>query len=76
MIIIVMGASGAGKTTVGQRLANALDWLFIEGDELHPPNNIEKMRRGVPLTDKDRAPWLARVRERISACVEDRKSVV
>lgn len=71
-----MGVSGAGKTTVGKRLAKALDCPFVEGDELHPASNVEKMRRGTPLTDEDRAPWLARLRERISGCLQAAQSAV
>lgn len=58
MVLVIMGVSGAGKTTVGRALAQALDWPFYDGDDFHPPQNIEKMRRGVPLTDADRLPWL------------------
>lgn len=65
VVIVLMGIAGAGKTTVGARLAGALGWPFVDGDALHPPRNIDKMRRGLPLTDADREPWLARVRERI-----------
>lgn len=67
MVIVVMGPSGAGKTTVGQRLAKALGWGFHDGDDLHPAANVEKMRRGDPLTDADRAGWLAAVRALIDA---------
>src|SRR5438552_2564312 len=56
-----MGVSGAGKTTIGQRLAKRLGWTFAEGDDLHPLENVAKMRSGQPLTDADRAPWLAAV---------------
>jgi gluconokinase len=56
-----MGVSGAGKTTVGERLAERLHWEFAEGDRLHPPENVAKMQSGHPLTDADRAPWLAAV---------------
>src|SRR5215203_3129913 len=65
VVIIVMGAAGAGKTTVGTALARALGWTFTDADTLHTPANIEKMRAGVPLTEADRAPWLARTREAI-----------
>jgi gluconokinase len=58
MVIVLMGVSGAGKTTVGRLLAAALDAEFVEGDAYHPPANIEKMRRGIPLDDADRWPWL------------------
>jgi carbohydrate kinase (thermoresistant glucokinase family) len=59
--IVVMGVSGAGKSTIGQRLAERLGWSFAEGDALHPARNVEKMKSGQPLTDTDRAPWLAAV---------------
>jgi gluconokinase len=62
MVIIVMGVTGCGKTTVGKRLAETLHWPFYDADEFHPPANIEKMRSGVPLTDADRWPWLDRLR--------------
>ena len=58
MVIVLMGVSGAGKTTVGRLLAEALGAEFAEGDAYHPPENIEKMRRGIPLDDADRWPWL------------------
>jgi gluconokinase len=58
MVIVLMGVSGSGKTTVGQLLADALGAEFAEGDAYHPPENIEKMRRGIPLEDTDRWPWL------------------
>ena len=58
---VVMGVSGAGKTTVGERLAEQLHWEFVEGDRLHPPENVAKMQSGHPLTDTDRAPWLAAI---------------
>jgi gluconokinase len=60
-VLVMMGVSGSGKTTVGERLAHRLGWPFKEGDELHPPGNIAKMKAGQPLTDNDRAPWLAAV---------------
>lgn len=66
--IIVMGVSGAGKSTVGVALAADLGRTFIDADDLHPPSNKEKMAAGVPLTDSDRAPWL----EAIGAAVADR----
>ena len=56
--IVVMGVSGSGKTTVGALLAGRLGWNFVDGDDLHPPANVAKMRAGTPLTDEDRWPWL------------------
>ena len=60
MIVIVMGVTGAGKTTVGRLLAEQLGWEFADADDFHPPSNVEKIRRGISLTDDDRKPWLAR----------------
>jgi carbohydrate kinase (thermoresistant glucokinase family) len=65
IIAVVMGVSGSGKTTVGKLLASRLGWPFQEGDALHPPENVEKMKGGTPLTDADRLPWLRRIAERI-----------
>ena len=62
-VVVVMGVSGSGKTTVGRELAASLGWRFEEGDELHPPANVEKMRHAIPLTDEDRWPWLRAIAE-------------
>lgn len=59
--LVVMGVSGSGKTTLGRALAARLGWAFFDADDFHPPGNVAKMRAGVPLTDADRAPWLARL---------------
>jgi gluconokinase len=72
-IVVVMGVSGAGKTTVGQALARSLGWEFFEGDVFHPRVNIEKMRTGHPLTDADRAPWLAALRALIDGVIARRE---
>jgi len=53
-----MGVSGCGKTTIGEAVAHRLGWVFQEGDDFHPPENVAKMRAGIPLDDADRAPWL------------------
>ena len=58
LTVVMMGVSGTGKTTVGRALATRLGWAFAEGDQFHPDANVAKMRRGVPLEDDDRWPWL------------------
>ena len=63
MIVLLIGPAGSGKTTVGKLLAAQLSWEFADGDGFHPPANIEKMSRGIPLTDEDRIPWLRSIRE-------------
>ena len=61
IIVVVTGVSGSGKSTVAALLAAALGCQFQEGDDLHPPENVEKMRSGTPLTDADRMPWLRKI---------------
>ena len=58
VVLVLMGVSGSGKSTVGLELQRVLHWPFEEGDDLHPPANVEKMRSGTPLSDADRLPWL------------------
>jgi gluconokinase len=57
-ILLLMGVSGSGKTTIGAMLAGRLGWTYAEADDFHPPTNVEKMHNGVPLDDEDRKPWL------------------
>lgn len=77
MIVIVMGVTGAGKTTIGRALAAALGWEFHDGDDLHSEANKLKMRSGIALDDADRAPWLAAIRKLIEAMLsEGRDGVV
>lgn len=76
MIIVVMGVSGSGKTTIGGMLADTLQCAFLEGDSLHSQENIEKMSRGIPLTDSDRAAWLAAIREHILDSLKRGQSLV
>jgi gluconokinase len=70
-VLVVMGVAGSGKTTIARLLSERLGWDYCEGDDLHPAANLAKMAAGEPLTDADRAPWLARVRawidERVAA---------
>jgi gluconokinase len=61
MILIVMGVSGCGKSTIGALLARHLRWEFEDADWLHPPSNVDKMHNGIPLTDEDRWPWLGAI---------------
>ena len=61
--VVVMGVSATGKSLVAAAVAEQLQWQFIEGDDLHPVENVAKMARGEPLTDEDRAPWLEAVRQ-------------
>ena len=60
-VVVMMGVSGAGKSTIARRLASVLGWDFAEGDELHSAANVAKMAAGQPLTDADRRPWLEQV---------------
>lgn len=66
-VILVMGVSGSGKTTIGRALASSLGWTYADADDFHPPANVAKMSAGIPLTDADRAPWLDALRARIAA---------
>src|SRR6202158_4046458 len=65
MIVLLMGVSGVGKTTIGQALAEALGWRFLDADDFHPPENVAKMAAGIPLDDTDRQPWLAKMNEEL-----------
>jgi gluconokinase len=71
MIVIVMGVSGVGKTTIGTRLATLLGWRFIDADEHHPAENVAKMAGGTPLTDDDRSPWL----DRLNALLREKEAL-
>ena len=76
MILVLMGVSGSGKTTVGEILARDLGWTFLDADDFHPEANKDKMRRGVPLDDDDRRPWLDALRVRIDAACARGEDVV
>ena len=76
MVIIVFGVAGAGKTTIGELLAQELHWKFYDADDFHPPVNIEKMERGEPLTDEDRQPWLESLRETIKRSLAANENAV
>ena len=68
-VVIIMGVSGCGKTTVGRALAHELGWRFDDADDFHPPANVAKMSAGVPLTDADRQPWLQAIRRHVEQCL-------
>jgi gluconokinase len=76
VVIIVMGVSGAGKTTVGSLLARELHWDFADADDFHSVTNIEKMRAGIPLTDADRAPWLDTLCALVTRWIAEKKNAV
>jgi gluconokinase len=76
MIIVLMGVTGSGKSTVGKLLAQQLGWPFVEGDDFHSPENIQKLSRGEPLSDEDRKPWLEAIRETIRAVIDRGESAV
>ena len=71
-----MGVAGSGKTTVGELLAQEMGWDFYDADAFHPPENIEKMASGIPLTDADRAPWLAALHDLISTSLKENRPAV
>ncbi|MBY5445299.1 gluconokinase [Rhizobium leguminosarum] len=74
--IVVMGVSGCGKSSVGEKLAEALHLQFMEGDALHPAANVEKMSKGIPLTDDDRMPWLDSIGEEMKASLEKSEGII
>lgn len=74
--IIIMGVSGCGKSSVGEKLAEALHLAFVEGDALHPAANVEKMSKGIPLTDEDRMPWLDLIGEDMQASLDKSEGII
>jgi len=76
MIILIMGVEGAGKTTIGSLLARELNFEFHDADAFHSAANIDKMRRGIPLTDADREPWLAAMHDAIEQWLKKSSNVV
>jgi len=76
MILFVMGVAGAGKSTVGEALAQRMGWDFLDADDLHPDANKQKMRAGIPLSDADRAPWLRSVAEHVRTFIHSNKDAV
>jgi len=76
MVIVVMGPTGSGKTTIGSLLAQQLGWDFVDADQFHSAANKEKMHQGIPLTDADRAPWLAAIHQQIEQWIAEKRNVV
>ena len=74
--IIVMGVSGCGKSSIGLKISDALGMQFIEGDQLHPASNVEKMSKGIPLTDDDRMPWLDLIGQTMKASLDRGQGVI
>ncbi len=76
MVLIFIGVSASGKTTLGQAMADATGWTFLDGDDFHPPANMDKMQRGHPLDDHDRTPWLLRLRQEIEKALEKKRPLL
>jgi gluconokinase len=76
MVVVLMGVTGSGKTTVGERLASEMGWTFADADDFHPASNKAKMHAGIPLTDDDRWPWLRAVRQAIEQALQEQRGAV
>jgi gluconokinase len=76
MVVIVMGTTASGKTTIGSLLAKQMGCEFVDADDYHPPANIEKMKHGIPLTDADRMPWLKVLHDKIVQWIAGQRNVV
>lgn len=76
MVCIVMGVSGSGKSTIGEMLADRMNWPFYDGDDFHPDSNVKKMEQGFPLSDEDRKPWLNSIHACIRQILDKQKHAV
>jgi gluconokinase len=76
MIVVLMGVTGSGKTTIGRLLAEQLGWKFLDADDFHPAANVAKMRTGIPLDDADRWPWLDAINRAVRDTVSQASGVV
>jgi gluconokinase len=75
-VVVVFGVTGSGKTRIGAALARSLHWTFYDADDFHGQKNLAKLQRGIPLTDRDRGPWLNRLRRTIKRCLAERHSMI
>ncbi|KST63155.1 gluconokinase [Mastigocoleus testarum] len=76
MIIILIGVSGSGKTTIGKQLADSLNWQFYDADDFHSAKNIEKMQAAIPLEDSDRMPWLQAIADAIAKWLQENQNII
>jgi gluconokinase len=76
MIVVVMGVTGSGKTTIGSLLAKKLGWEFADADDFHSTANKEKIKHGIPLTDSDRMPWLAALHKQVARWISEKRNTV
>jgi gluconokinase len=76
MLVVIMGVTGVGKTTVGRLIAGRLGARFVDADDFHPPENVAKMRAGIPLDDDDRQPWLAALNAQLREAARRGEAVV
>ena len=76
MVVIILGVTGSGKTTIGKMLAAPLAWEFVDADSFHPPANVEKMSMDIPLDDADRLPWLHVIHSAMVQWITERKNMV
>lgn len=76
MVIVLMGVTGSGKTTIGRLLSEELKWKYYDADDFHPPANVKKMKDGIPLNDEDRRPWLESLNRLIRDCLDRGENAV
>ena len=76
MVVLITGAAGSGKTTIGRALADAVSWRFVDADDYHSAAAVANMGAGIPLTDADRAPWLASLHDLIATVLDRREHLV